>query len=225
MNTSRLFASALALSLLGCETSTSLDAAVSTRDSGQEENDVGVGQDANVERDGGGGRDAPFTHVGICTANWLGHDVTRTFTFAVQEQSERDLPNGSQAISFWMTPLRTSATSLSSGNTVGPTMAIENEAVLDDIFDAQPGAFTLPAEANVESGSLTFAAPTFVGAEPDSLNFCGTLSGTTTPSHTMGMTEPLLRCLFIGTPVGAPIPQVTAEDFDASACARWIYVW
>ena len=224
MNTSRLVASALALSLLGCETSTGSDASVSTRDSGAQGNDVGVGHDAGLEHDGGG-RDAPFTHVGVCTANWLGHDVARTFTFAVQEQSEPDLPNGSQAISFWMTPLRTSATSLSSSNTVGPTMAIENEAVIDDIFDALPGAFTLPAEANVESGSLAFAAPTFVGAEPGSRDFCGTLSGTTTPSHTMGTTDPLLRCLFIATPVGAPIPQVTADAFEASACAHWPYVW
>lgn len=224
MHTSRLVASALALSLLGCQTSTGSDAAVSTGDSGARNVDVGVGHDAGLEHDGGG-RDAPFTHVGICTANWLGHTVARPFIFAVQEQSEPDLPNGQLAISFWMTPLRASATSLLSSNTVGPTMAIENAAVIDGVFDAEPGAFTLPAEANVESGSLSFAAPRFYSAEPGPRDFCGVLSGTTTPSHRMGTTDPLLRCLFIATPVGAPIPQVTADAFDASACAHWPYVW
>ena len=52
MNTSRLVASALALSLLGCETSTGSDASVSTRDSGAQGNDVGVGHDAGLEHDG-----------------------------------------------------------------------------------------------------------------------------------------------------------------------------
>lgn len=182
------------------------------------------GGSADAASDGGpaldsGGRVADFNYSAVCVESWNAYDLAKSVRFAA-ELTRGTHPNKEAFLTLKLTPLRATAATLESKETVGPTFVVL-EASIGGYDHVQSNSFggddrlQVPGEASDDHRPIDMTDTAFNGYV-SATNFCGWISGVLAAPVQPG--RPVLRCLFYdkASSLGAP----TADDFRIAACSN-----